>query len=131
MTFTVRWNKTNFENFHVIQSVDPNNHQTIRTVNHRLRLLEMTVRARFSPPFPFFSPFLPSFPLPFTPPVLPVLPLPPLPPVISPVSYPSPSYSPYPYPLNPARGLGERCKFLQRPLLVHFQAEINAPFSVS
>ena len=104
---------------------------------HRRRLLEVTVwgeisRLPFLSPFP--SPFLPSLNS-LSSPVLPVLPLSPHLPLLSPVmSLYLPFPCPCPYPLNPATEPGERCKLLQRvgtELLVHFQSEINAPFSVS
>jgi len=110
----------------------------LHALYHRRRLLEMTVWAI---PLPFPSPPLPALPPPPCSPVpLPSIPFFPFPP---PSPVPVPSYlfpfafpSPYPYPLNPARGSGERCKLPhwvraepgRQTLLVHFQAEISAPF---
>ena len=93
----------------------------------RRRLLEMTVGARFSPAL--------SLPLPSLPSLYPLsvhhssyVPLPPLF-----YSFPFPC----PCPLNQSRRSGELSKLLERvraeagrlTLLMHFQAEINAPHS--
>ena len=87
---------------------------TVHYLNRRRRLLEMTVGTRFpSPSLPFSFPFLPCLflSLPSFSPSRP--PLTPVPLLMSPV-FVFPFLVCTPYPLNPARGSGERCKLAQR-----------------